>query len=119
MKTPLLDLGSYPQYGFDILEVVLLTGNVQTRRYKVFWHCCRQYGEATQRALTKRMKAEALVPCVTCTRKQNGRSLFYGDTPSLERDLFAPNLRAKPAFKHGVVSAALAWPVPQLVRASL
>ena len=119
MRNPPLASGPYPQYGFDILELILDTPNVQTRRYRVFWHCCRSEGEACQRALTKRMSRDDLVPCVTCTRKKNGASIFYRDAPPPELDLFIPNAPSRPTFPIGVVSAARAWPVPRLVRMSL
>ena len=116
---PPFEIGSYPQYGFDILELLLNTNNTQTRQYRVFWYCCRTEGVVCHRPLAKRMKRAEIVPCVVCTRKINGASILCKRPLEIGPDLFVPNLPSKPTFPKGVVSAALAWPVPGLVRASV
>lgn len=117
-KHPVLEIGPYSEHGFDILELIHPAPNIQLRRYRVFWHCCRTEGEACQRALINRMKNPEIILCVTCSRKNNGASIFQRDTPPPELDLFIPNAPSKPTFSGGIISAARAWPVPKLLRAS-
>ena len=119
--------GPYPDQGYTILELVDATGNVATTFYKVRWHCHNDVAILSHASLVRRRTRLIRFPtaeprCQTCARRVNGiiamdRLRGVISEIDYESDLFAPNATSKPQFKRGVVSAAVAWPVPHLIRA--
>ena len=118
--------GPYPDQGYTILELVDATGNVSTTFYKVRWHCHDNTAILSHSSLVRRRTRLIRFPteqprCQTCARQVNGiiamnRLRGLVAEVDYERDLFAPNAPSKPQFRRGVASAAVAWPVPQLIR---
>ena len=119
--------GPYPDQGYTILELVDATDNVATTFYKIKWHCHDGTAIVSHSSLVRRATRRLRFPtdeprCQTCARRVNGviamdRLRGVISEIDYESDLFTPNAPSKPQFKRGVVSAAVAWPVPQMIRA--
>ena len=117
-----LALGEYQTYGLSIQGIIFATGKANTV-YHVKWLCCGTEDSVSHASLLKRMRRrkEGLRLCWRCARHKNGveamarlRSPF-----KTELDEFTPNVPKLPYFIDGIVSAAAAWPIPSLLRATL
>lgn len=117
-----LALGEYQKCGMAVLAITKHTGKADTR-YRVRWLCCGNEEDISHESALKRMRRskEGQRLCWRCARHKNGveamarlRSPFKADI-----DDFTPNVPKTPYFLDGVVSAAAAWPVPSLLRATL
>lgn len=117
-----LALGSYSRYGLSLVEMVLPTTKSDSL-YRVRWDCCGMEEVVRHDSILKRMrrKKEGERLCWRCARHKNGveavarlRSPF-----KTTLDEFTPNVPKIPYFVDGMISAAAAWPVPPLLRATL
>ena len=83
-------------------------------QWRVRWDCCGAE-EVVPRSLLALIRYRASyrqTVCSQCTAKiEQGL-----EVPVIEEDLFAPNVVIEEQFDAGVLSAALAWPVPQSAR---
>lgn len=117
-----LALGTYHKYGMSIEAIIDATGKADTV-YRVRWLCCGTEDSVSHASALKRMRRSKAGQrlCWRCARHKNGveamarlRSPF-----KTTLDEFTPNVPKIPYFVDGMISAAAAWPVPPLLRATL
>lgn len=117
-----LEFREYTRYGFAVEGCELDTGKADTV-YRVRWLCCGTEDSVSHASALKRMRRSKAGQrlCWRCARHKNGVAAMARLRSPFKTTLdeFTPNVPKIPYFVDGMISAAAAWPVPPLLRATL